>query len=141
MYEIKDSPGKGKGKGLFATRLIKQGERIIAENFLISAPMRDTPNPAELYAAYIKLGKEDSQSAKTYLSLSHKVTDKDVKEVQKFCPKLKDDAVQEAAQVWAIFINNADATTDEKIVGVAYLTSMINHSCIPNVAMAWNSES
>ncbi|KAI1776681.1 hypothetical protein F4818DRAFT_457410 [Hypoxylon cercidicola] len=146
MFEIRPSPGKG--QGLFATRAIRRGERLIRESPLISlSPQEDTRTHwwRFLYMKFESLSPEDQAK---YLELSYlpnKFPDH-VNRISFFLSAdqgVKDEDVKAKAdfliKIMSIYaVNNAEINDDgDSGSGIFPTFTRINHSCVPNTVWAY----
>ena len=119
LYTIKESPGKG--LGMFATKDIRKGTRILTEKQFFSLTKRsvvslsDPQTPNDIPRAFDCLSATEKRK---YLSLH--------------CPKMPD-----CSRVFSIY----EANCYEMGAGTCICldASRINHSCIPNAHYSWNS--
>jgi hypothetical protein len=154
LIELKYS--KGKGVGSFATIAISRGERILEDVPFFSVPHGS--KPIDVYNKFLDLGNNhpqdnQDQSKLGYLSMhfNEKKRDYYYKELTEGAMKdvaLRSSArkfkehnrLMEAAKVLAIFDGNQvpgqrGPDHDDITLNIA----RINHSCTPNVKVAWNS--
>lgn len=125
LIEVQQTPFEG--LGVFATAPIPQATRILSEPLLLA--LNGGENPAEILSSVSKLSESDRAK---YL------------ELHAFAPPVRKDLVkkhigkrwQDLAKWERDAIGVYDANSFE--VGVYYLPSRINHSCIPNVHYEYN---
>ncbi|CAI6332429.1 unnamed protein product [Periconia digitata] len=125
LIEVRDTPQSG--LGVFAVAPIPRATRILSEPLLLA--LDGGENPTEILKAVNKLSKEDKAR---YL------------ELHPFAPPVRKDLAkkhmgkrwQDLAQWERDAIGVYDANSFE--VGVYFLPSRINHSCLPNVHYEYN---
>ncbi|KAK4618381.1 SET domain-containing protein 5 [Fulvia fulva] len=135
-----------KGYGLFATRDIKAGTRVICEKALIATPTVDTidtivtqleaisPEQRELYTelSYHKRAVNTKQRSvlRKHLATQHQYTGKAL-----------DAALEDYVKMAAIYFTNAVQMGGKAQWGAGlFLTySRVNHSCRPNLANTYNA--
>ncbi|KAF2835421.1 SET domain-containing protein [Patellaria atrata CBS 101060] len=143
-YTIRTSPGRG--LGIFTTRPIPAGTRLIAEPPLLSVPhgryrVADlearyaalTPSQQALYAS---LGSSHTQRAKHWgVGVYKHIPRWDLERVREIqairCAGVK--------SVGSIFVTNCMGMgADGEGAGVFPTAARCNHSCVPNACFAWN---
>lgn len=119
LYIIKASPGKG--LGMFATRDISKGTRIVAEKPFFSLTHRPEVSSSDPHA--------QNDISKAYHSLP---TSEQLKYMSLHCPERPD-----CSRVFSIY----EANCFEMGLGtcICLHASRINHSCVPNAHYSWNS--
>ncbi|KAF2638207.1 TPR domain protein [Massarina eburnea CBS 473.64] len=125
LIEVRQTPFKG--LGVFAKAPIPRATRILSEPLILA--LNGGENPAEILSTVNKLSKEDKAR---YL------------ELHPFAPSIRKDVVKKyMGKRWGDLTNWErdaigvyDANSFE--VGVYFLPSRINHSCIPNVHYEFN---
>ncbi|PVI00906.1 TPR domain protein [Periconia macrospinosa] len=125
LIEVRDTPESG--LGVFAIAPIPRATRILSEPLLLA--LDGGENPTEILKAVNKLSKEDKAR---YL------------ELHPFAPPVRKDLAkkhmgkrwEDLAQWERDAIGVYDANSFE--VGVYFLPSRINHSCLPNVHYEYN---
>ncbi|KAK5171810.1 SET domain-containing protein 5 [Saxophila tyrrhenica] len=115
LYEVKDSPGKG--KGMFATVNIKAGDLIMREDGRMKIvgfwrrDHREKQAEAEVQQAFLALSPAEKQEI----------------------IQLRDDTTINGSKIVRIYLTNAKS---EKGDSVIYLKmARLNHSCVPNAEM------
>ncbi|KAF8574326.1 hypothetical protein K439DRAFT_1654504 [Ramaria rubella] len=108
-WKVEDLPGRG--KGIIATRLIKQGERIITEKPLFTVPRKISGDPVALIDSQLKGLHPDQQAA--FLELSYADSGVDI-------PNEKIPL--------SIFQTNG-ISAGESGVGIFPRTARLNHAC------------
>jgi hypothetical protein len=132
--EVRPSPGKG--RGLFAKTKIPAGTRIIAEKAVIHLPNTDSSSLA-IYDYYLTLPQATKDE---YLQLAYANTSPPANYAYEIWKALRDsnrkeDIVQEASTVAAIFQNNAFGNDGKEQLSYEDLylkISLLNNSCSPN---------
>jgi hypothetical protein len=129
LWEIK--PSLGKGEGVFATRLIEAGTRVIMEDPLFAIRLPEfhpgkgfsAVEVTELIAAAVAELSEESQAAFRSCH-EHRSPDEDNSELRDFF----------------IFRSNAYSLPDGRSA-IFPLIAKINHACNPNIANIWDPSS
>ena len=145
-FIIRESPGKG--RGLFATRKIKEGQIILEEYPLLTMPGKITPN--EFLTKYFP--KIDHEKKAKILKLHDRAEDLKKLDNKTFGELLsknplmimwkKADSDTES-RIFRIFCGNSRRICEEKdlydpiLMGLYDKMSLINHSCVPNVVWTW----
>jgi hypothetical protein len=142
VYRI--GPVAGKGLGVFATRDIKRGERIISESPLIVISERDY-FAADVERAFNRLSDTDKAR---YMSLAsaHNFDVKSWPDSQVPSPK-HSDYIRKKEQYEAriarekSLLSVYQTNNVEREYGSAVFDhfSRFNHSCLPNAMFAWNT--
>ena len=145
-FVVRESPGKG--RGLFATRKIMEGQVILEELPLFTH--NDEMSPVELLSVHIPNIDEETKAkilelsdpAENLKSLEpdtvEELTSKEP--VMMFWKKAKTD---EASKIFRIFTGNAikicgdEDLYDTTECGLYYKISLINHACVPNATVSW----
>ena len=131
---------RGKGFGLFATRNIPRGTRIIKEVPLLVVPPSEGAelNLSDFQTALRTLDQEQ-QSKFFDLHRDHKVTSQAKQLLSQQSKAFKASQNQDFTDAVAIFLANCvQMGGGEYGSGVFQHYSRINHSCIPNVHNAYN---
>ena len=119
LYIIKSSPGKG--LGMFATKDIEKGTRILAEKPFFSLTERpvvslfDPYAPSDISEAFDRLSAKDKRK---YVGLH--------------CPERPGCSI-------ILSIYEANCFEMESGTCICLDASRINHSCVPNAHYSWNS--
>ncbi|KAI1764292.1 hypothetical protein GGR53DRAFT_466561 [Hypoxylon sp. FL1150] len=145
MLEMRESPEKG--LGLFATRAILRGERLIQEKALISLTGYEDFTPVWWKHLYLKFENLSPEDQAKYLDLSYiprqflPVWDRMVEFLRSEGLSSEDlDAkfnfLIKLMSIW--YVNNAEILLPNELHGSGvFLTyTRINHSCVPNTN--WN---
>lgn len=139
-YKIRDAPGKG--KGLFATKNIARGSRIMAESPLFLLADKGV---TEIPIAVASLSSTQQQ---TLFELSSDWPMENILELTEWMKHLQSFDVRRIVelkgmsprrQAIAIAIVETNAHTTGAGSGLFPEASRINHSCIPNVYHSWNT--
>ncbi|MCJ1239947.1 hypothetical protein MMC14_007946, partial [Varicellaria rhodocarpa] len=135
--EIRPTPNKG--LGMFASRSIERGERILCERPLFK-PSRLPALLKELHDIFFNLSDEDQRS---YLQLhaAQIQIDRAADDVGTTVPEEVRERLREVLAILrtnAIHLNS-ETGTDPGTGGVFRIASRINHSCCPNTLFIWNS--
>ena len=120
LIEVQQTPSKG--LGVFATAHIPHSTRILSSPLLLS--LNGGENPTEILRAFSNLG--DAEKAQ-YLELHPFAPPVRKANVKRYTGKRWEELADWERKVIGIY----DANSFE--VGVYFLPSRINHSCIPNV--------
>lgn len=118
LYVIKQSPGKG--LGMFATRMIPKGTRILAEKPVFSFAKQPELSVSDPY------GPNDISQAFDRLSSLEKLRYKSL-----HCP-------QRSHCSNLVSIYEANCYEMGLGSGICFDAARINHSCIPNAHYSWN---
>lgn len=116
-----------KGLGVFAKELIPRGTRILCERLLL--PLNGGEDPREIMSAVERLSDADK---KRYFELHPFAAPIRKQHVQKYMKKRWDQVSEYERRAIGIY----DANSFE--VGVFFLPSRVNHSCIPNAHYEFN---
>lgn len=147
-FVIRESPGKG--RGLFATRKIKEGQIILDEYPLLTVN-DGTMSFSKFRACYYP--NIDAETKAKILKLndpSENLNELDTRTVEKMTSKnlrvmfWSDTSSEEMRKIFRIVSSNS-APICQKVelygndleVGLFNNLSFINHSCVPNVARSW----
>ena len=133
-FIIRESPGKG--RGLFATRNIKEGQLILEEYPLLT--ISDGKSLHEFTAIYYPNIEEDTKAKILKLhdpAENLKNLDNDI--VEKLASK-----TDESSKIYRIFIGNSfpicgEEWYDTTEFGLYNNISLINHACVPNATKSW----
>ena len=133
FYNVRHSPGKG--LGLFATRRIPKGTRILAEEALVLFPEMSfeciVPEVAALNptqrATFRSLHSQEDPILAEMLQLVESQTPPDMKSGL---------SIDEQVAAHTIVMSNSHAAGGKS--GIFPTASRINHSCVPNVYHSWN---
>ena len=134
LYALRESPGKG--KGLFATKPIKCGTRILAE-----APL--------LHVNQVYYSKGDVEISFEKLSASSQIAFLDLSSCHRSDPRVWLDgtsfdpcsaAAANERSLFTIYQTNCVDISGHHYQGSAIFLAMsrINHSCVPNCCFVWN---
>ncbi|MBE3042828.1 SET domain-containing protein [Candidatus Bathyarchaeota archaeon] len=153
MHAIRDVPGKG--KGLFATRKIAKGTRILSEEPLLEIPpladMTELYHDDEKRGIFIELiNKLSAKRRKGFLALHNAFPDG---VDAKYIGRLRTNAfrlnlVKPVADTGALkygsdsdddLCHDEDEDDDELQIGIFRNASRINHDCESNAHNSWNS--
>ena len=144
FVEVRLGSDYSKGKCTFATKDIKQGTRIIKERPTLR--FGAFTDPKTVYSHFLNLNPQDRCSI---LRLSYRV-----KQERYYLRRIRNNelsdvlnqskthpipSVEEAAKVLAIYDDNQVQLQYDSRPEVALQIARINHSCIPNAAVTWNS--
>ena len=149
-FVIRESPGKG--RGLFATRKIKQGQLILEEYpFLITQT-----KSACLYYFMINVYPNIDEDTKTKILELHDPADNlktlDAQTAEKLVRTSKDPMMKfyvnaetdEMSRIFRIFYGHSikiciekDLYRDNTEGGLYTNISLMNHSCLPNTSCSW----
>lgn len=143
FVEVKYGDDIAKGKCTFAIKDIERGTRIIKEK----PTMRfgTFTDPRIVYSQFLNLNPHERNAV---LGLSRRI-----KQELYYLGRIRYDlscvlnqskshpvpSMEEAAKVLAIYDDNQVQLQYESRPDVALQIARINHSCVPNVAVAWNS--
>ena len=146
MYEVKQAGPKG--LGVFATRNIEKGTRIMADEpvFLLAA---DEP-PCDPIEIYDKFRSVDRATRKQCLQLTCSSDRAKLSKLRKTAlasntyasKKFSQHRIDEAVKLAAIFDVNAFEITDKRWSGgkrcaIFLQATRFNHSCLPNAGNGW----
>ncbi|KEQ59737.1 SET domain-containing protein [Aureobasidium melanogenum CBS 110374] len=141
-----------KGFGLFATRDIEPGERLIEESPLFILPKQDTLNAAivesfmqlrsEQRAAYLKLSSYTTTvtDSGTRSGVNGTADDNQPDHDSDEC-EMSESLAARVVNIWRTNSYMLDDGITLDSAGVGLTTSRLNHSCVPNVYTAYNSTS
>ncbi|KAI9693397.1 MAG: hypothetical protein M1820_009326 [Bogoriella megaspora] len=136
FYAIQPSPGKG--LGVFATKPIKYGTRILCEKPLIA--IRDTCYTQDnVEKAYRNL---DLDAQRAFLNLASAHTIDPAAWPAGYFPEPLCAVAATSRSVYSIYQTNCvDISTDHGIGSAVFeVMSRINHSCLPNCFFSWNKK-
>ena len=146
-YVIRESPGKG--RGLFATRRIKEGQIILEEYPLL---VFSDDNDLERFTANHYPNIDEETKAKI-LKLNDPADDFKVLDAQTveelvtnepFLKSWKEPQSDEMSKIYRIYHGNAmkiceeeDLYSNPRDAGIYNTIHRINHSCVPNATKTW----
>ena len=135
-YEIRPTPNKG--LGMFASRSIEGGERILCERPLVKLSAFPAPL-GEIHKMFFNLSDEDQRS---YLQLYAAPIQVD-RAADVVGTTVPEEVRERLREVLAILLTNAihldSGTGTDSGTGVFGIASRINHSCCSNASYRWNS--
>ena len=147
LYIIRESPGKG--RGLFATRKIKEGQVILEEYPLFTRI--NGMNPEEFQAHHYPFMDDDTKGkilqrhdpAENMKALDSKTVEELVSE-SPLMMIYKDAESDESSKIYRIISGSSinicgdeNLYSDTNEVGLYHKMSLINHACVPNTIWTW----
>ena len=148
-YVIKESPGKG--RGLFATRKIKEGQIILEEYPLFTVPGKIGIKLYEFLAIHVPNMDDDTKAKILHLNdPAENIKKLDTDTVEKLLSKnllmmfYKEAETDEISKIFRIFTGNRvkicweeELYSDTTETGLYHKISLINHGCVPTAASSW----
>ncbi|KAF9000535.1 SET domain-containing protein [Hymenopellis radicata] len=120
-YELRDSPGRG--KGAFATKVLRRGDMILAEKPLVTLLSYNDDHSDENWQGSMS----DSEVWRSIQTITPK----------NLVPYLSlDNSHSERGPLMGIWFTNAFAAG-----GVCEVACRFNHSCLPNARYSWHEKS
>ena len=146
-FIIRESPGKG--RGLFATRKIKEGQVILEEYPLLV--LRKGMSLSEFQAIHYPNLEEETKAKIMQLNdPADNIKKLDIETVEKLIRKFsivklwKEARDDEMNKIFRISTGNSlricgksDLYSNTTEIGLFHNLSLINHSCVPNAASSW----
>ncbi len=137
VSEIKSSPGKG--LGVFATRPIPRGYRIVCEKPIMTA-LREPGflDIHHVYDQFDRLSQEDQDKYFTLHTAQEKI-DFILPSTNKILPRPIRHRIAKAVSIFETNGFRLETSTESGTSGVFATTSRFNHSCTPNANQDWNT--